>query len=329
MRTAPVKLGYPRGWFAVARSSELGRQRVLARTFMGQPIALFRTAGGAVHATAAHCPHLGAHLGHCGSVEGDSLRCSFHGFRFTGDGTCIATGYGTRPPPNAVLRAWPVTELYGVIFLYHDPAGAPPQWQVPELDMTGWSPLIYHRFSFRGHPQDIAENTVDWGHFRTIHQFSHFEAVEELRFEKERIIAYNRATRQLPFAGATLGTEFLVTVTGLGMSVSDVTLPLAGLRLRQLYFATPTTPDHVDLLAALSVYEPSRSGRIATNLQKVLARTAVRAMLTWIKSDLEKDIKIWQHKIYLEQPALAEGDGPIGQYRRWARQFYAQTASAK
>ena len=101
MSTSPAKLGYPRGWFVVARSSELAARQVLPRTFMGQPIALFRSQGGTAYATAAHCPHLGAHLGRCGKVVGESLRCGFHGFRFAGDGTCVESGYGTRPPPAA------------------------------------------------------------------------------------------------------------------------------------------------------------------------------------------------------------------------------------
>ena len=36
-----------------------------------------------------------------------------------------------------------------------------------------------------------------------------------------------------------------------------------------------------------------------------------------------EDIPIWENKRYVERPPLCEGDGPIGQYRRWARQFYS------
>ena len=38
--------------------------------------------------------------------------------------------------------------------------------------------------------------------------------------------------------------------------------------------------------------------------------------------DARQDFAIWQHKRYLSAPALAAGDGPIGKYRAWARQFY-------
>jgi hypothetical protein len=36
-----------------------------------------------------------------------------------------------------------------------------------------------------------------------------------------------------------------------------------------------------------------------------------------------QDIPIWEHKRYLENPTLCDGDGPINQYRKWFRQFYA------
>lgn len=35
-----------------------------------------------------------------------------------------------------------------------------------------------------------------------------------------------------------------------------------------------------------------------------------------------QDFPIWEHKRFRAQPALAEGDGPIAEFRRWAAQFY-------
>ena len=38
--------------------------------------------------------------------------------------------------------------------------------------------------------------------------------------------------------------------------------------------------------------------------------------------DAQQDFLIWENKRYLARPALARGDGPIGKFRLWARQFY-------
>ena len=40
--------------------------------------------------------------------------------------------------------------------------------------------------------------------------------------------------------------------------------------------------------------------------------------------DLRQDFAVWENKRYIDPPGLAEGDGPIGRYRRWCRQFYGQ-----
>ena len=45
--------------------------------------------------------------------------------------------------------------------------------------------------------------------------------------------------------------------------------------------------------------------------------------------ELEEDIPIWENKAYLERPALCDGDAPIGRFRRWARQFYADSTQTE
>jgi hypothetical protein len=39
----------------------------------------------------------------------------------------------------------------------------------------------------------------------------------------------------------------------------------------------------------------------------------------------EQDCPIWENKIHRTKPLVGVNDGPIGKYRRWARQFYDTT----
>jgi 3-ketosteroid 9alpha-monooxygenase subunit A len=41
-----------------------------------------------------------------------------------------------------------------------------------------------------------------------------------------------------------------------------------------------------------------------------------------------QDVRIWENKIYLDRPILCDGDGPIGELRRWYAQFYAPRGRA-
>ncbi|HLT37846.1 MAG TPA: hypothetical protein VK034_16255, partial [Enhygromyxa sp.] len=54
---------------------------------------------------------------------------------------------------------------------------------------------------------------------------------------------------------------------------------------------------------------------------KLVGRIVQELALRVLSGDVRQDFDIWKHRSHLEQPALAPGDGPIGQYRRWARQF--------
>lgn len=151
----------PQSWYAVAFSDELAPGALLTRRLAGGDIIVFRTQGGVVGVSDPFCPHLGAHLGVGGTVEGETLHCPFHGFRFATTGACVATGYGTRPPPRARLRMWRCREVNEIIFVWYDPAGGMPHWEPPPLDTRGWTPLIHTTFDLRDHVQETVENSVD------------------------------------------------------------------------------------------------------------------------------------------------------------------------
>jgi hypothetical protein len=55
---------YPRGWFQVAYSDEVEPGKVLLLKYFGKDLVAFRAESGSLSALDAHCPHLGAHLGH-------------------------------------------------------------------------------------------------------------------------------------------------------------------------------------------------------------------------------------------------------------------------
>jgi hypothetical protein len=77
---------------------------------------------------------------------------------------------------------------------------------------------------------------------------------------------------------------------------------------------TPVDQDHVNLHFVFTQPKKLSDG------QKMLA-FGVKAELI---NQVQNDIPIWEHKVYLDSPTLCDGDGPIHQYRKWFRQFYAE-----
>jgi nitrite reductase/ring-hydroxylating ferredoxin subunit len=326
---------FPNGWFAVAFSHELRPGRLLSVPFMGQELIVFRTRSGAISAVDPYCPHLGAHFGYGGTVEGEALRCPFHDFRFDLQGTCVATGYGTRPPPKARLRVWPVREVNGVIVVYHDGRGDPPEWEVPQRDAAGWTPLMTRTFTLRSHPQETTENSVDIGHLRVVHGYHAVEALSELHTDGPYLKAHYTMTRPIHFLGATvqmLRSEFFAHVHGLGYSLVEVSVPAYGLNSRLFVLPTPTDGQHIHLRIALSMKKLSGARRDFVPfrfLPGILLDALIpRFTFEGFAHDVGQDFEVWNNKVYVQPPALAEGDGPIGRYRQWTKQFYANQTTA-
>ena len=138
-----IPLPMPFGWFRVSDSDELARGEARAERYAGRDLVVWRDEEGAPHVLDAHCPHLGAHLGVGGRVEGTGLRCPFHAWKFAGDGRCLEVPYAKRIPPQARVGAYPVSESNGIVMFWYHPHDAPPQWEVPdvpELRSEAWLP---------------------------------------------------------------------------------------------------------------------------------------------------------------------------------------------
>jgi len=312
---------FPNGWYVFALSDELAPGKLIARRFVGQEVTVFRSECGKVAAVESYCPHLGAHFGYGGKVKGEVLQCPFHGFEFDGSGQCTATGYGTTVPPKARLRSWPVREQNGFILVYHHQQSGEPVWEVPAIDTTGWTPLTCRSFELNDHPQETTENSVDFGHFTFVHNYLEPRTIKDLEIDGPFLYSGYEVKRTFDFLGLKLG-EYTLTfephVYGLGFSMVKVQVPVFRVEGRFWVLPTPTDERKLSLRLALRLKKwPGWLGGIASRLM-------AHYILKNYANDASMDFPIWENKRYLKAPALAEGDGPIWKYRRWARQFYPE-----
>ena len=314
---------YPTGWYALAFSTELPVSGVLSRVIAGQEVVLYRTTSGQPNVIAAHCPHLGAHLGMGGTVVDETIRCPFHGFCFDSEGVCVATGYGTSPPHGLSASAFRVQESNGVIFVWHGQEA--PTWSPPVVADEGWGTLVHNSFTLRDHPQETTENSVDLGHFEIVHGYRNVKIIEPVRTNGARLqIGY---TAQRTTLGLNSDFEYRIDIHGLGYSRVDLELPEEHLSFQLFVLPTPTDGEHVDLHLGLRVrqFSAQRPKRLALRFlpNRVGEWIVSRLVAREFQADAQTDFPIWENKAYVHPPRLAEGDGPIGVYRKWARQFYA------
>jgi nitrite reductase/ring-hydroxylating ferredoxin subunit len=307
---------FPRCWYAVGFSHELARGKVISRRLAGNDIVVFRTESGRAVALDAWCPHMGAHFGRTGArVEGESLRCAFHGFAFDGSGTCTATGYGTKPPVKARARTWPLHERNGLLLVHY---GESPDYEIPELDWRGYTPMSWtaRTFELRSHPQTLTENSVDIGHLSWVHGYESVDVLKPLATDGALLTAsyaMSRPAGVIGRFGRDLRAEFDIEAYGIGYSFVDVRVPAHNLHSRHFVLATPTDRGQVELRLAIRVER-----RRPAPIERLVAAAVFRGYV----KDASADFPMWEHTRHTHPPVLAKGDGPIIKYRRWAAQFY-------
>ena len=115
---------HPDYWYPLAWSHTLKRGKTLACRFAGEPVVLYRGQSGAVHALEDRCAHRQVPLS-LGIVEGEALKCGYHGWTYDCAGHCVNIPYlGRERLPNGVT-SYPVREVDGMIFIFPgDPAKA-------------------------------------------------------------------------------------------------------------------------------------------------------------------------------------------------------------
>jgi phenylpropionate dioxygenase-like ring-hydroxylating dioxygenase large terminal subunit len=193
--------GIPLGWYPVAWSFELERGAVAKRRYFARELVVYRGESGEAFVLDAHCPHLGAHLGVGGKVEGDTIRCPFHGWRFSGAGSVEIPYLESEADGSHVgpRRGYPARELGAPSGPGITKGDAPSLRAARGLEFGAdgrtreWT---HYEWTIRTHPQEIAENSVDWPHFHHIH---HMEPPPDraVRFEDHEIRWHAATTKTL------------------------------------------------------------------------------------------------------------------------------------
>jgi len=321
MKASRFNLALPSGWFSIALADELEVNDVKALFFFERDLVLFRTHSGEAKLIDAICPHLGAHLGHGGSVIGDSIACPFHGWQFNGDGVCTKVPYAKRMPGKVdgkqATTAYPVVERNNAIWAWFHPNGKPPQYEIDAIEAfesEHWSKPKVHEWIINAPIQETGENAVDQAHFAYVHTSPSVPLGEvsidgPIRVTKMESLAPAFDDDGNIIEGEMRPANLLSKNIGPGFSLQHFT---GMFETYCLAMPTPITADK--MLVRFMFTHPREISEIKTML--------AQGYTDEVCNQIEQDINIWEHKHYLPNPILCDGDGPINQYRKWFSQFY-------
>lgn len=156
-------------WYIAALSEELG-DRPLARTLLGEPLVLYRSANGSPVALEDRCCHRQAPLS-LGTVVDGQLQCGYHGLRFDESGACVRVPGQAAVPPGARVRHYPALERQGLVHVWTgDPARADTAaaYDFPFAARPGWK-ARYAKLHAKCNYRLLVDNLLDLSHLAFAH----------------------------------------------------------------------------------------------------------------------------------------------------------------
>ncbi len=302
---------FPSGWYCVALVSDFDTENPRRLQYFDQEFVAFKGDDGEIRILDAFCPHLGAHLAVGGKVEGTSIRCPFHAWRFDGDsGICNEIPYAKRLRENVSIKTWPVKIWAGQVLMYFaEDESKTPRWDVdlPDCEQD-WVIHSRREWQVRTHIQEIGENGLDVAHVVAVHNSPMLVVLD---FSTNGPVM-TLSTQAKDIEEAEFKGEIKRTLWGMGLSMNEF---VGDVETRVIITRTPIDHEQVEVRMA---YIPRRYDD--ENLTNLIGE----AIAERVAAEFEGDIAIWENKAYIDSPVLCDGDGPIGKWRSWSKQFYGE-----
>jgi len=281
----------------------------------------------------AYCPHMKVNIARNTTsyvvldgtrIEGDSIRCPAHGWRFTPEGQCDDIPYSTHGIPKAAcVKSHKVVERAGCIWMWHDMEGGEPEFDLPdfaEYDQTelGWVRWkVDHLGTLPIHPQEILDNMTDFAHFVPVHGSkgnAYFENEFAGHIMRQR---FGSGHRTLVDSEALLETDTWYTGPGILLSRMEGKHPSV-----MMICNTPVEDGEVRVWFA--VMARTADDHQPTREEEAIARAYHETGLAAFAQDFE----LWKYK----EPAISimqvPDDGPFHKERIWYKQFFNPRARA-
>jgi len=180
-------------WYVAAFGSEVGRL-LFKRKVLGRNLVLFRTQDGRPVALEDRCAHRSLPLS-AGTLDGDTIVCGYHGFRYDAQGDCIQIPSQATCPKGIGVRQYPIVEFGPLLWIWMgDPARADPA-RVPHQPWLaadewhrsqGYLPLHASYVSLHENLMDLTH--LSFLHARTFGTPDYVSAPYDVTIEENRFL---------------------------------------------------------------------------------------------------------------------------------------------
>jgi 5,5'-dehydrodivanillate O-demethylase oxygenase subunit len=171
VRTAPGTIAgrYLRQfWQPIYHSADLPPGQATPLRIMSQDFVLYRGESGVISLIDPRCPHRGAQMS-IGRIEGDAIRCFYHGWKFGADGGCIEQpAEGSSFAQKVTIGSYPAREYLGLIFAFIGEGSVPEFPRYPEFERFAGFVEVDSYSRACNYFQNL-ENALDMSHVAFVH----------------------------------------------------------------------------------------------------------------------------------------------------------------
>lgn len=161
-------------WYVAGLSGDFPEGKLTGQIIAKRPIVMWRNTEGEVVAYDDRCSHKRFPLSKGRLMSDGTLECAYHGMRYDTSGKCVMIPSHPSGPisPNAQVRAFPVMEQDGLVWIWPgDPGNAesrrPPR--LPEVGDDRWKSICVGPMDVDANYLLLVENLLDITHFYPLH----------------------------------------------------------------------------------------------------------------------------------------------------------------
>ena len=166
-------------WMPVAMLDDVAPARAKPLTIMNERFTYYRGATGEPHLVGFYCAHRSTQMS-TGFVEGDAIRCFYHGWKYDGSGQCTEQpaerdGFAA----SVRIEGYPVRSYLGFVYAYLGPGEPPAFLRIAALEGAGH--VTSHSFVRHSNYWNGLENACDQVHINFAHRNSRYHATGVIR----------------------------------------------------------------------------------------------------------------------------------------------------
>lgn len=159
-------------WYVAGWSNEVNPGQLFHRTYLKEPVLIYRKQDGTAVAMSDRCPHRFAPL-HMGKMIGDSVECPYHGLVFDCSGTCTSNPHGKGAIPKAVkVPTYPLVERHNLLWIWLGDPLLADESMIPDYsfmtDRARWS-TIHGYLHLKVNHELLIDNLTDLSHAPFVH----------------------------------------------------------------------------------------------------------------------------------------------------------------